>query len=70
MGGNTITLTAADGTYFYYAHLSTFADGIAVGSEVVAGQVIGYVVGAIVVVGGIVVGGVVILHPSMALTGG
>ena len=43
LGGNTITLTAADGTYFYYAHLSTFADGIAVGSEVVAGQVIGYV---------------------------
>jgi len=43
LGGNTITLTAADGTYFYYAHLSTFADGIGVGSEVVAGQVIGYV---------------------------
>ncbi len=43
LGGNTITLTASDGTYFYYAHLSTFADGIAVGSEVVAGQVIGYV---------------------------
>ena len=43
LGGNAITLTAADGTYFYYAHLSTFADGIAVGSEVVAGQVIGYV---------------------------
>jgi peptidoglycan hydrolase-like protein with peptidoglycan-binding domain len=43
LGGNTITLTAADGTYFYYAHLSTFADGIGVGSDVVAGQVIGYV---------------------------
>ena len=43
LGGNQITLTAADGTYFYYAHLSTFADGIGVGSEVVAGQVIGYV---------------------------
>ena len=43
LGGNTITLTAADGTYFFYAHLSTFADGIGVGSEVVAGQVIGYV---------------------------
>ena len=43
LGGNAITLTAADGTYFYYAHLSTFAAGIAVGSEVVAGQVIGYV---------------------------
>ena len=43
LGGNQLALTAADGTYFYYAHLSTFADGIAVGSEVVAGQVIGYV---------------------------
>lgn len=43
LGGNAITLTAADGTYFYYAHLSTFADGIGVGSVVVAGQVIGYV---------------------------
>ena len=43
LGGNAITLTATDGTYFYYAHLSTFADGIGVGSEVVAGQVIGYV---------------------------
>jgi len=43
LGGNALTLTAADGTYFYYAHLSTFADGIAVGSEVVAGEVIGYV---------------------------
>lgn len=43
LGGNTITLTAADGTYFYYAHLSAFADGIGVGSGVVAGQVIGYV---------------------------
>ena len=43
LGGNQLALTAADGMYFYYSHLSTFADGIAVGSEVVAGQVIGYV---------------------------
>ena len=43
LGGNTITLTTADGTYFFYAHLSAFADGIGVGSDVVAGQVIGYV---------------------------
>ena len=43
LGGNQIALTAADGTYFYYSHLSTFADGIGVGSEVVAGQVVGYV---------------------------
>jgi len=43
LGGNTITLTAADGTYFYYAHLSAFEENLGVGSEVVAGQVIGYV---------------------------
>lgn len=43
LGGNALRLTAADGTYFHYAHLSAFADGIAVGSTVVAGQLIGYV---------------------------
>ncbi len=43
LGGNALRLTAADGTYFHYAHFSTFADGIDVGSEVVAGQIIGYV---------------------------
>jgi murein DD-endopeptidase MepM/ murein hydrolase activator NlpD len=43
LGGNALRLTAADGTYFHYAHLSAFAEGIGVGSTVVAGQVIGYV---------------------------
>lgn len=43
LGGNALRLTSADGTYFHYAHFSSFADGIAVGSTVVAGQVIGYV---------------------------
>ena len=43
LGGNAIRLTAADGTYFHYAHLSTFADGAGLGATVVAGQVIGYV---------------------------
>jgi len=43
LGGNALRLTAADGTYFHYAHFSSFADGIAVGSVVKAGQVIGYV---------------------------
>jgi murein DD-endopeptidase MepM/ murein hydrolase activator NlpD len=43
LGGNAVRLTAADGTYFHYAHLSTFADGAGLGATVVAGQVIGYV---------------------------
>ncbi len=43
LGGNAIRLTALDGTYFHYAHLSAFADGAALGATVVAGQVIGYV---------------------------
>jgi peptidoglycan hydrolase-like protein with peptidoglycan-binding domain len=43
LGGNAVRLTASDGTYFHYAHLSAFADGAALGATVVAGQVIGYV---------------------------
>ena len=43
LGGNALRLTAADGTYFHYAHLSAFAEGIGLDSRVVAGQVIGYV---------------------------
>ena len=43
LGGNALWLTAADGTYFYYAHLSAFAPGIELGSAVTAGQLIGYV---------------------------
>ena len=35
-------LTAADGTYFYYAHLDAFAPGIASGVPVRAGQLIGF----------------------------
>ncbi len=42
LAGNGLRLTMADGTYFFYAHLSAFAEGIEVGAEVVAGQVIGY----------------------------
>ena len=41
-GGNAIRLTAPDGTYFYYAHLDSFAPGIAAGVPVRAGQIIGY----------------------------
>ena len=43
LAGNGWKLTKADGTYFFYAHLSAFAPGLAVGSKVVAGQTIGYV---------------------------
>lgn len=41
-GGNALRLTAADGTYFYYAHLDAFAPGIAAGVPVRAGQLIGF----------------------------
>ena len=41
MPGNGLRLTMEDGTYFFYAHLFSFADGIDVGSTVKAGQVIG-----------------------------
>ncbi len=40
--GNGLRLTAPDGTYYFYAHLSGFAEGIEVGTEVTAGQVIGF----------------------------
>lgn len=43
LGGNALRLTAANGTYFHYAHLSNFAEGIRIGSVVRAGEVIGFV---------------------------
>lgn len=43
LSGNAVRLTMGDGTYFFYAHLDTFAPGIAVGTKVAAGQVIGTV---------------------------
>lgn len=42
-GGNSFRLTAADGTYFFYGHLSAFAEGLANGTKVQAGAVLGYV---------------------------
>ena len=41
--GNGWRLQRADGTYFFYGHFSAFAEGLAVGSKVKAGQIIGYV---------------------------
>jgi murein DD-endopeptidase MepM/ murein hydrolase activator NlpD len=43
LAGNAWWLTSADGSYFFYAHLLAFAPGLAVGSTVEAGQVIGWV---------------------------
>jgi peptidoglycan hydrolase-like protein with peptidoglycan-binding domain len=42
LAGNGIKIGLPDGTYFFYAHLSSIAPGIAVGVPVTAGQVIGY----------------------------
>jgi murein DD-endopeptidase MepM/ murein hydrolase activator NlpD len=42
LAGNGIRLTTADGTYFFYGHMSRIADGITVGTKVKAGQVVGY----------------------------
>jgi len=41
--GNAWWLTTSTGTYFFYAHLASFANGLAVGSSVQAGDVIGSV---------------------------
>lgn len=45
LGGNSLHLRDADGTgtYYYYAHLVAFADGIKVGTQVNAGQLLGFV---------------------------
>jgi peptidoglycan hydrolase-like protein with peptidoglycan-binding domain len=42
-GGNAIYLKIPNGTYFYYAHLDSFAPDMAAGVPVKAGQIIGYV---------------------------
>lgn len=43
LSGNAWTLTLPDRTYYFYAHLSRFVDGLTVGSAVRKGDVIGYV---------------------------
>jgi murein DD-endopeptidase MepM/ murein hydrolase activator NlpD len=43
LAGNGLRITQSDGTYFFYAHLSSLAPGIGVGSTVSAGQLVGYV---------------------------
>jgi murein DD-endopeptidase MepM/ murein hydrolase activator NlpD len=41
--GNAWWLTTSTGTYFFYAHLASFSNGLSVGSRVQAGDVIGSV---------------------------
>ncbi len=43
LGGITLWLKGESGTYYYYAHLTTYAEGIADGVIVEAGQVVGFV---------------------------
>jgi peptidoglycan hydrolase-like protein with peptidoglycan-binding domain len=43
LSGNGLRITMADGTYFFYAHLTGLADGIEVGTKVTAGQIVGTV---------------------------
>lgn len=43
LSGNALRLSQSDGTYFFYAHMDSFAAGIGVGTQVRAGQIIGYV---------------------------
>jgi murein DD-endopeptidase MepM/ murein hydrolase activator NlpD len=43
LSGNAWYLTLPNGTYYFYAHLSAFAAGLTVGSNVIRGQLIGYV---------------------------
>jgi murein DD-endopeptidase MepM/ murein hydrolase activator NlpD len=43
LGGNKLWLKGESGTFYYYAHLSAFADGLTNGALVEAGTVIGYV---------------------------
>ncbi|MEK9938398.1 MAG: peptidoglycan-binding protein, partial [Ilumatobacter sp.] len=41
LSGNGVRLTTDDGTYFFYAHFDTIAEGISPGVRVQAGQVVG-----------------------------
>ena len=43
LSGNAFYLTMPDKTYYFYAHLSKFADGLTAGDVVTRGQLLGYV---------------------------
>lgn len=42
LGGNRLGIRSSHGFYFYYAHLSHYAEGIEEGTRVKAGDIIGY----------------------------
>jgi murein DD-endopeptidase MepM/ murein hydrolase activator NlpD len=43
LGGLSVKITGASGYWYYYAHLSAFAPGLAEGAPIAAGTLIGYV---------------------------
>jgi peptidoglycan LD-endopeptidase LytH len=43
LGGNVVSVVGNGGRLYYYAHLDRYAEGIAPGSEVFAGDTLGYV---------------------------
>ena len=43
LGGLSVKITMPDGTYFYYAHLSSLPDDFVDGAEVKTGDIVGYV---------------------------
>jgi murein DD-endopeptidase MepM/ murein hydrolase activator NlpD len=43
LGGTVLWVKGESGTYYYYAHLSAYAEGITDGTLVEAGDVVGYV---------------------------
>jgi hypothetical protein len=43
LSGNAWWLRTADGTYFFYAHLSAFAPDLKIGSKVASGRIIGFI---------------------------
>ena len=43
LSGNGVRISTGDGTYFFYAHMTGIATGIAVGTKVKAGQIVGTV---------------------------
>lgn len=43
LGGTSLRLTTTNGTFFYYAHLDRFVDGLANGDRVNGGDVVGFV---------------------------
>ena len=43
LGGTKLWLKGQSGTYYYYAHLASYAEGMAEGAVVSAGDVVGYV---------------------------